>query len=105
MRPAWSVQMSMFVHELGRRIRSMQLPQGTNACFEVASLGATVARDMGIDAKPMVGVWHSPIGEINPHAWLEVGGMVVHSRQRPTAAEIMLEALPVSDAFEPWRAA
>jgi Transglutaminase-like superfamily len=92
----------MFVHELGRRIRSMQLPSGANnCCFEVAAAGVALAHEMGINAEPQVGVWYAPVGEVSPHAWLRIGDIIVHSRMRPTHDTIDLEALPASDAFEP----
>jgi Transglutaminase-like superfamily len=108
--PVWSPQLDMFVHELVRRIAAMQLqPQGHNVCLEIATVGAKLAAEMGIDATPEVGMWRALDGRRVPHAWLSVKGrLIIHSRRYINSEQaIEIEVLPVSDAFQaqPRRAA
>jgi hypothetical protein len=67
-------------------------------CFEFATIGAEIARELRLDAAPCVGTWRSPTGPV-AHAWLSVGDFVLHS---PLPGEV--EVLPRSAHFVAHRA-
>ena len=75
---AWTIKHDAFLAELQRRCRP---PPGTsldhNVCLEVAAIAAATARGLGLTPVERIGWWHEL-----PHAWCEVDGMVIHSRQR-----------------------
>jgi hypothetical protein len=92
--------LDVFLAELARRVAALPLMPDRNACHTVARIGAELAREMGIGAVAERGSWTTRrYGRVDPHAWLRIGDVIIHSRRRTAADTIELEALPASGAF------
>jgi hypothetical protein len=92
----WSLAHDCLLRGATRRYVDAPIYLGSRShgcCFEFASIAAEAAREMGIEATPHIGTWHSPTGPVT-HAWLEFDGFVLHS---PLPNEV--EVCPCSDAF------
>ena len=77
----------------------MSLPTYTphNVCLEVAAIAAATARELGFhQVVERIGWWEISGAERIPHAWVEIDGLIVHSRRRAgtTGCEVELVHVP-----------